>query len=155
TYLFERGDEARPDKSKPILPGVPGALGGKLTITPVSLPRAAYQPEKREFVIAQLTAASKSAAEVAARNAALARRFAGAAFVPVRVPSPLSLVAYAATLKRAELQLTTANLENELARARHDELLAVLKAEQLEDAGKANTPEGLAAVKQAAAAQNR
>src|SRR5262249_22086303 len=36
TYLFIRGDDRNPDKSKPLPPGVPEALGGRLHIDPVS-----------------------------------------------------------------------------------------------------------------------
>ena len=35
TYLFVRGDERTPDKSRPIPPGVPGAFGGELAVAAV------------------------------------------------------------------------------------------------------------------------
>src|SRR5438046_10173792 len=38
TYLFPRGDDRNPDKSRPMEPGVPVALGGSLTIRPDQLP---------------------------------------------------------------------------------------------------------------------
>ena len=48
TYLFVRGEESKPDKSKIIAPGVPAFLAFKdLTIKPVSLPPEAWQPERR------------------------------------------------------------------------------------------------------------
>jgi hypothetical protein len=40
TYLFHRGDERNPDKSKVISPAVPAALGGSFEIKPVALPGA-------------------------------------------------------------------------------------------------------------------
>ena len=40
TYLFYRGDERNPDKSKTIPPAVPAALGGSFEIKPVALPGA-------------------------------------------------------------------------------------------------------------------
>jgi hypothetical protein len=71
TYLFVRGDENHPDHSRPLRPGTPDALGGQLEITPISLPRDSYCPDKREFVIRETLAAS--AAEVArARDGAAA-----------------------------------------------------------------------------------
>ena len=51
TYRFERGDDRHPDKSKPIAPAVPRALGGApLRIEPVTLPPWAAAPAKRGFV---------------------------------------------------------------------------------------------------------
>jgi hypothetical protein len=61
TYLFVRGDERNPDKSKALEPGVPEALGGKLTIQPVALPAAATAPDRREFVQRDLINASNAA----------------------------------------------------------------------------------------------
>ena len=61
TYLFVRGDERNPDKSKILEPGVPEALGGKLTIQPVALPAAAVTPDRREFVQRDLLNASNAA----------------------------------------------------------------------------------------------
>lgn len=35
TYLFTRGDERSPDKSRPLSPGVPGVLGGTVAVSPM------------------------------------------------------------------------------------------------------------------------
>ena len=52
TYLYIRGNEATPDKSKVIAPGVPEALTGQpLTILPISLPAESWQPERRPDVL--------------------------------------------------------------------------------------------------------
>ena len=61
TYLFVRGDERNPDKSQTLEPGVPEALGGKLTVQPVALPAAAVTPDRREFVQRDLINASNAA----------------------------------------------------------------------------------------------
>ncbi len=37
TYLFVRGDEASPDKSRPLTPAIPAVLGGEVKIVPVPL----------------------------------------------------------------------------------------------------------------------
>jgi hypothetical protein len=47
TYLFLRGSEKDPVKDRPLEPGVPTILGGKVSIAPVSLPLAARYPMLR------------------------------------------------------------------------------------------------------------
>lgn len=59
TYLFSRGDERNPDKSKVIAPAVPAALGGSFEIKPVSLPFSEVLPNQRAFVIADDLAAQR------------------------------------------------------------------------------------------------
>ncbi|MEX2169860.1 MAG: DUF1553 domain-containing protein [Pirellulales bacterium] len=61
TYRFERGQESQPDKSAAIAPGVPQLLEfNELAIEPVSLPKGAWQPERRPWVLeSYLTAAQK------------------------------------------------------------------------------------------------
>ena len=61
TYLFVRGDERNPDKSKALEPGIPEALGGRLTVQPVALPAAAVTPDRREFVQRDLINGSNAA----------------------------------------------------------------------------------------------
>ena len=62
TYRFVRGQESQPDKSKVIAPGVPEMLAFKeLAIQPVSLPKEAWQPERRPWVLETYrTAAQKN-----------------------------------------------------------------------------------------------
>src|SRR5262249_20517635 len=94
TYLFVRGDDRNPDKSKPLSPGVPEALGGHFPkIEAVTLPLLAHAPDKREFVIDEtLTAA---AAEVPrTRNAlAAARQRAPLLVAPANALVAISLLA--------------------------------------------------------------
>ena len=55
TYLFIRGDDRNPDKSRPLAPGVPAALGNSsLNITPIKLPAVAYTPQLRPAEAARL-----------------------------------------------------------------------------------------------------
>ena len=71
TYLFVRGDEAAPDKSRPLRPATPAVLGGEVRIVPVLLSDRAACPDKREFVVREaVEAAEKALAQ--ARAAALA-----------------------------------------------------------------------------------
>ena len=44
TYLFVRGDDRNPDKSHPLTPGVPAALGGELRVEPVKFAASAKPP---------------------------------------------------------------------------------------------------------------
>jgi uncharacterized protein YdcH (DUF465 family) len=66
TYLYIRGDERNPDKSKVIMPGVPSILAlDELKIEPVSLPAEAWQPERRAWVLDAHVAASRKRVEAA------------------------------------------------------------------------------------------
>ena len=132
TYFFIRGDERKPDKDRELQPGVPKAICGSklaanLEITPVSLPREAASPDKREFVIKDLTAASEQAVTAAAEK--LAKLKADSAAKPE-------------ALKESEMAA-------ESARTRHVALLAELQAEQLEDRGRKDAPEWNEAAKEA------
>ncbi len=61
TYLFVRGQETQPDRSRVMAPGVPALLGVTLPdIRPVDLPPTAWQPERRPWVLeTQVSAARK------------------------------------------------------------------------------------------------
>ena len=66
TYLYIRGDERNPDKSKVITPGVPSILAfDELRIEPVSLPAESYQPERRPWVLEAYISAAKKRVEAA------------------------------------------------------------------------------------------
>src|SRR5262249_54958315 len=61
TFLFVRGNEANPDKTTALTPGVPAALGGRpLDVKPVPLPLSASVPDKRDFVVAESLAAARN-----------------------------------------------------------------------------------------------
>lgn len=64
TYLFVRGDENNPDKSKSIAPGVPKILEfAELAIKPVPIPPEASKPDRRPWVLqGNLDAATKKLA---------------------------------------------------------------------------------------------
>ncbi|QDV69570.1 Planctomycete cytochrome C [Rosistilla carotiformis] len=60
TYLFIRGDEAQPDKSKAIAPGVPKMFEfEELAIEPVDLPPEAWQPARHPWVLDDHLAAAQ------------------------------------------------------------------------------------------------
>ena len=57
TFLFVRGNEAKPDKTHPLVSAVPRALGGdELKFEPVALPPTAYSPGLQPFVQQDLIA---------------------------------------------------------------------------------------------------
>ena len=62
TYLFVRGEDTKPDKTKPIEPGVPDVIAFKqLAIQPITLPEPAAEPERRPWVLdAHLATARRS-----------------------------------------------------------------------------------------------
>jgi hypothetical protein len=65
TYLFQRGDDRRPDKSSPLSPGVPASLGNAdLTIQPVALPAEAYYPSLQESILSGLITAAETSVQI-------------------------------------------------------------------------------------------
>ena len=74
TYLFVRGQEKKPDKSKVIAPGVPKVLAYKeLKIEPAELPVEAWQPERRPWVIAAHLATARRKIDAAKASAIRAK----------------------------------------------------------------------------------
>jgi hypothetical protein len=71
TYLFVRGDDKKPDTSKPMEPGVPEVLAFReIEVRPVALPRTAYEPERQPWVIdAHLATAGRAVADAEAKLA--------------------------------------------------------------------------------------
>ena len=133
TYFFIRGDERKPDTNRVMLPGVLQALGGKLNIEPVQLPRLAAFPDKRDFVITDALAASEKA--VADARETLAK---------LKTNSSTT----AAKLKEQELNVSIAEL-------RHSSLLAAVRAEKLEDEKKKESDEWKRAATEAATLQRK
>jgi hypothetical protein len=66
TYVFERGNEKEPDKSKSLAPGLPAVLArGDLTIHPVALPAEVIYPGLRQFVQDETVSRARSEFEKA------------------------------------------------------------------------------------------
>jgi hypothetical protein len=123
TFLLERGEESRPDKSAPVPPGVPEALGRTtLAIRPLGIPFEAAVPDRREFVIREVVAASEEALEKARHE--YTEAMGKVAVLPAADVEPGAR----ANTRLPELKLLAAE-------ARHEALLAVLAAEALEDRG--------------------
>jgi len=111
TYFFIRGDERKPDTNRVMSPDVLQVLGGKLNVEPVTLPRFASFPDRREFVIKDALAASEKA--VADARAGLDKIKTNSAARPEKI-------------KEQQLNVS-------IAEDRHVSLLATLRAERFED----------------------
>jgi len=155
TYPFIRGDEAHPDKTAPIAPGVPAALGGDYEVQPVVLPLEARTPERRAFVNADNLAAAQAAIAQSVAAADRARGTATAAVAAALGGDPLSLAARAPLAQRALAQSAVAELDEDVARARRAALEAILVVERLEDARRQPAGEWRHAARQTAVAQRQ
>ncbi|WP_035958838.1 DUF1553 domain-containing protein [Bryobacter aggregatus] len=54
TYRFIRGNEAAPEKDKPLTPGIPAIFQAKLDIKPITIPFDSRHPDGRDFVYTDL-----------------------------------------------------------------------------------------------------
>ncbi len=140
TYLFIRGDDRKPDKSKALAPGVPEALGGTFPkITPIPLPHDAVFPERREFV--RVTVLDAARAEVARARAALrsAEGSFGLALAGSGQPSVAGRSVAAEMIRAALDDWAIKQLNLTLAETNAAATEKVLAAERLEDAGRKGT----------------
>jgi len=72
TYRFVRGEDTKPDTSKPIPPGVPDVIAfEELAIESVVLPQTAVEPERRPWVTAAHVATARRAVGSAEAAAAM------------------------------------------------------------------------------------
>jgi hypothetical protein len=142
TYIFEHGNEAHPDKTKPLSPAVPVALGGRpLAIRPIALPLTAYRPDKREFVLRETL--ELEAGRIISAKADLARARSDAASEVARALAPPAIVAapHLASVSRVWTQIERFEVGLALTEAQHAALVPTVRAEQLEDSGKKGSPE--------------
>jgi hypothetical protein len=133
TYLYVRGNEKQPDKSRVLPPAVPRILGGSpLKIEPVPLPRSAAAPDKRGFVIRDLLAAE-------AKEVDKARAKIDTLLETIEKQEGLLAAAEEAkarqALQAALEELPLALMAVPIAQAKHAALAAVLGAEKIEDGG--------------------
>ncbi len=164
THLLIRGDENQPDTSRSLRAGVPVVFGGSFDVQPVSLPVAAYNPDKRAFVIQETRAAADNAVTAAVAAVAAARtgidqsrqaqtaadealRQAEQALQAATKPedqaaaktAAITATEKASRARRAALDapqaLRRAEVGQRAAEAARDALNAVLVVEQLEDGG--------------------
>ena len=107
TYLFVRGQETQPDRSRVMAPGVPALLGVTLPdIRPVDLPPTAWQPERRPWVLETQVRVARQELETVRAEAARALAKAAA-----------STNAAAAVSSSAKIAVAEARLESVIRRA--------------------------------------
>ena len=107
TYLFVRGQETQPDRSRVMAPGVPALLGVTLPdIRPVDLPPTAWQPERRPWVLETQVRVARQELETVRAEAARALAKAAA-----------STNAAAAVSSSAKIAVAEARLESVVRRA--------------------------------------
>jgi hypothetical protein len=151
THLFVRGDDRNPDKSKPLPPGVPEALGGHFPrIEAVSLPLLAHAPDKREFVIAETLAAAE--ADVAKSQQALQELRRRASSITATADALIGISQLVAATKTLD-DLALAEIDAPLAAVRQKAISAAITAERLEDQGKKDSDAWKTAAATAAKAQ--
>lgn len=123
TYLFVRGNDADPDKSKSIPPAVPSSLrGATLTINPVNLPPLAITPENRAFVLEETRLAHQRAVQTARHAASQADAKLGTVLLG---SSPWSVLVRVPLVELRAEQRTLAHADIEVAERK----LAVLEAQ--------------------------
>ena len=107
TYLFVRGQETQPDRSRVMAPGVPALLGVTLPdIRPVDLPPTAWQPERRPWVLETQVRVARQELETVRAEAARALAKAAA-----------STNAAASVSSSAKIAVAEARLERVIRRA--------------------------------------
>jgi len=69
TFLFQRGDDRSPDKTAPLMPGVPASLGkSEIEIVPISLPVEAFYPNLQDAIVADLISNVKHIAQASQQH---------------------------------------------------------------------------------------
>jgi hypothetical protein len=153
TFLFIRGDERTPEQPS-LEPGVPEALGIRYPkVEPVKLPKSVIVPGKRDFVEREdLEASTQAIAQANAGLAAARANLAGAIGQSI-FPKPLLAISRLHFPREIFHAFALAEMDRDIAQARHTSLLATIGAEHLEDAGKKDSLEGRAAAMGANGAQ--
>jgi hypothetical protein len=146
TYLFIRGDDRTPDKSKTMQPAALEALGGKFEVQPIKLPVAAYAPDKRSFVVEDSLREATRLVEQ--------KRFEHLRHALTMSPGRASWAYVAPALHprlKRDAELVSADFEH--AAAKQMALHKVLAVERLEDAGTKQGPAWEDAARATVAAQ--
>ena len=139
THLFVRGDDTKPDTTRPILPGVPDVIAfQELAIEPVTLPKTVYEPQRRPWVIdAHLATARRDVTEAEASltkaieglAASTGLQSAGGAAAPADAKAAVDKTGRADFIK-AEGALAVARLEQAAVARRADAMRAAWAVEE-------------------------
>jgi Protein of unknown function (DUF1553)/Protein of unknown function (DUF1549) len=153
TFLYIRGDDRTP-ASNPLSPGVPEALGGRFPeIYPVALPRDAYAPDRRAFVMSDDLAAAQKAIDEAHRAHETAERNLAKVMSPLALAGSIPARIDWAGLPKSLSALDLAEIDVPLSEARRQSLAALFHADALEEAGEKDSEEWTEAATEAARAQ--
>ncbi|MBO0700954.1 MAG: DUF1549 domain-containing protein, partial [Zavarzinella sp.] len=134
TYLFVRGNDKDPDKSKPIPPGVPAALGGaKFEVRPVSLPPVAVSPDNRPFVLEEAKRANEAAIGPVRNAEAKARARLGTVLLG---SNPWSVVGRLPAMSARDDQQAQDESAARIAELKRDVFLALLAVEAIDQKAK-------------------
>jgi hypothetical protein len=151
THMLVRGDDRTPGKEA-LPPGVPESLGGSFDPRPVALPREAYQPERRAFVLAELIASFEKTVELHDKGVSSART--AEALAPLsaaltRTPGGFAIVGLRTRLREGDEMAREAAAES----VNKYRLLAAV--ERLEDDGRNGSPKWEAAARPLVASERR
>jgi hypothetical protein len=153
TYLYVRGDERTPDKTKALEPGTPAVLGGQWSdVTPLPLPPSVFRPDKRPYVLADLRKLSEREMAAAKERKTAAHQKADALAASFRLIGLRPIATWLAErCLRSQTELAGVGLL--LAYRNQEELETLLRVEELEDAGRKGTPEWESAARLAVSVQ--
>ena len=115
TYRFVRGEDTKPDTSRPIRPGVPAVISLEdLATEPVALPPTAFEPERRPWVLDAHVATARRTVEAAETALAKAAELEAAARTALAAAGPQATRALPAAEKARD---TVATAERAVATA--------------------------------------
>jgi hypothetical protein len=158
TYLFIRGEDRSPDKTRSLTPAVPKSLSAiPVRIEPVPLPSAATAPGKQEFVRRDLEKAAE--AELSQARARIETAL-GTIMALERTLTQEGLPAKDGEKARRDLESALDGLPAliqgvPLAEARRDSLRATLHVERLEETGGRSGEPFQEGIRKAQAAERR
>ena len=155
TYLFVRGEDRSPDKTRSLPPEVPLALGGKsVRPEPRSVPQEAMLPGKQEFVKQDLVkAAERELAQAKGKVEAALQSISKLQVTVASGGNPPESEKAARSLQAALEELPFMVHASQVAELKFDSLRATLEAERREDAGDRSSEDYARAARQAGAAQ--
>jgi hypothetical protein len=156
TYLFVRGDDRNPDKSRPLPPGVPESLGGHISkLDPLNLPEEAHMPDSRDSILDDELAERVQRIAEGKKKLDAARKKALTAIARSISPSPLQTsVSWRDSLNTIS-EFAVAEADAELDQADYLYVKAYIQAWRLKKAGKNDTQEGKTAIAQAIELQRK
>lgn len=155
TFVLIRGDDRNPDKT-PLEPGVPDLLGIRsFKPEPVSLPKDASAPDKRNTVIKDLLNDVHAKAQAAREALNNARKQHAATVLALGLADPAAATGSVFAGEQSGHALKLAELQDSTAATKAFGMEAMLQAEKLEDEGKKDSADWKIAATAATEAQRK